>query len=294
MIVTLLCAAVLGGMIGGAELVARYRDKPAGAVLAPSGLLYVAVNATAAVIALVATQTAGWRFGLPVDAQPVSVSVVQVMAAVLGAAALLRTSFTLAHDRTVSIGPIAVLHGLLKIVDAALERKRALGRLSHDDLAGLSFVRDHAALTELCCHALADFDLAEAQRLGELACDLRLREDLTDADKLDCFGLELNRLVGERALRKAAERLRARPGEEAEPAGEPAHDRVPELVAELLPAPEPVERPVPAGASVDTAALTRIEPAVRREVSEPALADSGEFSRPVSGGRLTRRAFRDG
>jgi hypothetical protein len=283
MIITLLCAAVLGGVIGGAELVARYRDKPANAVLSPSGLLYVLVNATASVIALVATQTAGWRFGLPESAPPVSLYVVQVIAAGLGAAALFRTSFTLAHDKGISIGPISVLHGMLKIVDTALERKRALSRLSHDDLAGLSFSRDHAAMTELCCHALETFELAEAQRLGELASDLRYREDLTDADKLDCFGLELNRLVGERALRKAADRLRDRP--EPEPA-----------LAAAVPAPAPAAAtpaaaPAAAPAPAPTEVLERpVEPAEEPDGDRP--RPTGDLPRPV-GGRLTRRSFRD-
>jgi len=285
MIVTLLCAAVLGGVIGGAELVARYRDKPANAELSPSGLLYVLVNATASVIALVATQTAGWRFGLPESAPSVSLYVVQVIAAGLGAAALFRTSFTLAHDKGISIGPISVLHGMLKIVDAALERKRALSRLSHDDLAGLSFTRDHAAMTELCCHALEDFDLAEAQRLGELASDLRHREDLTDADKLDCFGLELNRLVGERALRKAADRLRDRP--EAEPAPAAQHDE--RLVSvgagsPAAPAAAPAPAAVPAPAPAPTEVLERPQ--------DPAEERDGDRTRSA-GGRLTRRSFRD-
>jgi hypothetical protein len=211
MIITLFCAAVLGGLIGGAELVARYRDRPGQAVLSPSGLIYVFVNAAASVIALVVIETAGLRFGLPETVPALSLYVVQVMTAGLGSAALFRTSFTLAQDRGISMGPISLLHGVLKIVDGAMDRKRALSRLSGNELEGLSFARDHAALAELCCHALPRFDLAEAQRLGELAADLRARDDLTDADKLDCFGLELSWLVGERALGKAAARLRSRP-----------------------------------------------------------------------------------
>jgi hypothetical protein len=128
----------------------------------------------------------------------------------------------IAQDKGVSIGPILLLAGLLKIVDAAMDRKRALSRLSTNDLAGLSFANDHAALAELCSHAIRRYELSEAQRLGELAADLRSRDDLTDADKLDCFGLELSRLVGERALRKAAERLRDRPDLEEVPAAAPA------------------------------------------------------------------------
>ncbi|HEU5160399.1 MAG TPA: hypothetical protein VFU43_25600 [Streptosporangiaceae bacterium] len=231
MIVNLLCAAMLGGLIGGAELVACYRDRPGQAVLSPSGLMYVFVNAVAALIALVAIDATGFQFGLPDSAPLVSLYVVQVVTAGLGSAALMRTSFTLAQDRGINTGPISLLHGVLKIVDAAMARKRALSRLSGNELEGLSFARDHAALAQLACHALPRFDLAEAQRLGELAADLLARDDLTDADKLDCFGLELSWLVGERALAKAAARLRTRP----EPAGPPREET----------RDEPDERPLP-------------------------------------------------
>ncbi|HEX6469720.1 MAG TPA: hypothetical protein VF069_11545 [Streptosporangiaceae bacterium] len=216
MIIKLLCAAVIGGLIGAAELVARYRDRPGEAALSPSGLVYVSVNAVAALVALVVVVTAGFRFGLPAVAPAAGLSVVQVVTAGLGSAAVLRASVTVVHDRGITMGPISLLHALLTIVDAAMARKRALARLSGDELDGLSFARDHVALAQLACHALPRFDLAEARRLGELAADLRSRDDLTDADKLDCFGLELAWLVGDRALAKAADRLRARP----EPADE--------------------------------------------------------------------------
>jgi hypothetical protein len=226
MIVELLCAAILGGLIGGAELAACYRDRPGQAVLSPSGLMYVFVNAVAALITLVATEATGFQFGLPDTAPAVSLYVVQVVTAGLGSAALMRTSFTLAHDRGITVGPISLLHGMLKVVDAAMARKRALSRLSGSELEGLSFARDHAALVQLACYALPRFDLAEAQRLGELAADLRARNDLTDADKLDCFGLELSWLVGERALAKAAARLRSRPDPAAEPREPSETDRL--------------------------------------------------------------------
>jgi hypothetical protein len=218
MVARMLFAALLGALIGGAELVGRYQDKPAAAVFSPSGLLYIAVNASASTAALIAAEAMGWGFALPDGAPPVGASVAQVMAAAVGAAAIFRSSFMIAQDKGVSIGPILLLSGLLKIVDAAMERKRALSRLSTNDLNGLSFANDHAALAELCSHAIRRYELSEAQRLGELAADLRARDDLTDADKLDCFGLELSRLVGERALRKAAERLRDRPELEEVPA----------------------------------------------------------------------------
>ncbi|MFL6056884.1 MAG: hypothetical protein ACJ72W_28895 [Actinoallomurus sp.] len=211
MVARMLFAALFGAVIGVAELVGRYQDKPAAAVFSPSGMLYVIVNASASTLALIMAESMGWRFALPQGAPPIGADVAQVMAAAIGSAAVFRSSFMIAQDKGISIGPILLLSGLLKIVDAAMDRKRALSRLAGNDLHGLSFARDHAALAELCSHALRRYDLAEAQRLGELAADLRARDDLTDADKLDCFGLELSRLVGERALRRAADRLRDRP-----------------------------------------------------------------------------------
>jgi hypothetical protein len=268
MIVTLVCAAILGGVVGGAELVARYRDRPGQAVLSPSGLMYVFVNAVAALIALVAIETAGFQFGLPDDAPLVSLYVVQVVTAGLGSAALLRTSFTLAQDRGISMGPISLLHGLLKIVDGAMARKRALSRLSGNELEDLSFARDHAALAQLACHALPRFDLAEAQRLGELAADLLARADLTDADKLDCFGLELSWLVGERALAKAADRLRARP--------EPGDDE-PRDAQEWWRAEEP-RRPVEAPPAAMHAGRARARASLAKQTRPPAPEAAAERS----------------
>ncbi|MFG2086936.1 MULTISPECIES: hypothetical protein [unclassified Spirillospora] len=218
MTIEMLLAALIGGAIGLAELVARYRDKPVAALMSPGGLLFVFVNASAAIVALIAVTASGWTFGLPVTTPPASLAVIQVITAGVGSAALLRMSFGPAQSRSSGTGPIALLNGILRIADGELERKRALSRLSHNDLSGLSFERDHAALAELCCHLMREFDLAEAQRLGGLAAELSHRDDLTDADKLDCWGLELTRLVGERALRQAARRLRDRPREEPRPA----------------------------------------------------------------------------
>ncbi|TDD75805.1 hypothetical protein E1293_27665 [Actinomadura darangshiensis] len=218
MTIEMLLAALIGGAIGLAELVARYRDKPVAALLSPGGLLFVFVNAGAAIVALIVVTASGWTFGLPETTAPASLLVVRVIAAAVGSAAVLRTSFAPASSGAAGTGPVALLNGILRIADGELERKRALSRLSHNDLTGLSFERDHAALAELCCHLMREFDLAEAQRLGGLAAELSSRDDLTDADKLDCWGLELTRLVGERALRQAARRLRDRPRDEPRPA----------------------------------------------------------------------------
>lgn len=47
--------AAIGGLVGFAELVSRYRDAPWRAALMPPGIMFVGVNALAALLALVFT-----------------------------------------------------------------------------------------------------------------------------------------------------------------------------------------------------------------------------------------------
>ncbi|MEO3823290.1 hypothetical protein [Actinomadura sp. B10D3] len=264
MTIEMLLAAVIGGALGLAELLTRYRDKPVAALLSPGGLLFVFVNASASVVALIAMTASGWTFGLPPTTPPASLMIVRVIAAGIGSAAVLRMSFGPAHSG--GTGPVALLGGILRVADGELERKRALSRLSHNDLSGLSFERDHAALAELCCHLLREFDLAEAQRLGGLAAELSSRDDLTDADKLDCWGLELTRLVGERALRQAARRLRDRPRDELRPAAGQA-------AAQAAPAPDDhLLETAPARPSV--AKTSRLAPSANGRTERKSFSDA--------------------
>ena len=112
MTIEMLLAAVIGGAIGLAELVARYRDKPVGALLSPGGLLFIFVNASASIVALIAVTAAGWTFGLPPATPPASLMVVRVIAAGIGSAAILRMSFAPAHSKAAGTGPITLLKAL--------------------------------------------------------------------------------------------------------------------------------------------------------------------------------------
>jgi hypothetical protein len=212
MIWQLLVAGALGCCVGVTELGARYRDDPVAALRTLPGLMYVTVNGAAAVAALVIVRAFGWTFGLPRGASELQVQVIQVLVAGIGSAALFRSSlFTVRQgDQEIGIGPSALLTGLLGMVDRGVDRRRALQRLGRDDLAGLSFDSDYVALTELFTGALQNLDKADAQALGELAARLKAESDLSDSEKLDCFGLKLLTLVGPKALQAAAQHLRDR------------------------------------------------------------------------------------
>src|ERR1022692_2742599 len=54
--------ALLGALVGGAELVSRYRDAPHAALYTRPALVYVALNLPASVLALALIRGYGWTF----------------------------------------------------------------------------------------------------------------------------------------------------------------------------------------------------------------------------------------
>ncbi len=211
MIVALVVVFALGALTGFAELIGRYRDEPIRAVAARPGLVYMLINALAAVAAFAVIRAFDWRFGLAADASDAAVSTLQVLVAGLAAAALFRTSLFTARigDQDVSVGPSAVLDVLLRTVDRAVDRRRGIARLAVVAALpkGLSFERDAVTLTSYATASLQNLSLAEAERLGNRGNELRLTEELTDAVKMRMFAFDLMGLVGEEGLRAAIAQL---------------------------------------------------------------------------------------
>src|SRR5579871_4410652 len=54
----------LGGAVGLAELVSRYRDAPDDAIKEPPALWYIAINASASLLALRLIRVFRWQFGM--------------------------------------------------------------------------------------------------------------------------------------------------------------------------------------------------------------------------------------
>ena len=116
--------AALGGMVGVAELVSRYRDAPTRALLTIPATLYVAINAAAALAALAVA------FAIrPLEVQGVpanSLHWAEVTIAGLGAMTILRSSvFNVRNDeQNIAIGPAALLQTLMDSTDRSLARLR--------------------------------------------------------------------------------------------------------------------------------------------------------------------------
>jgi hypothetical protein len=117
--------AALGGAVGVGELASRYRDEPIKAILSIPATVYVLLNATAAILALVLSR----HFELwTTTEEPVSWS--QVLAAGLGAMVLLRSSvFRIKMgNQDVAVGPSSFLQSIIDAADRAVDRVRAQER----------------------------------------------------------------------------------------------------------------------------------------------------------------------
>ena len=63
-----LIVVLFAALVGCGELVVRYRDAPLDVLRRPPGWFYVAVNAVAALLALITIDAFDWTFGAPTEA----------------------------------------------------------------------------------------------------------------------------------------------------------------------------------------------------------------------------------
>jgi hypothetical protein len=204
-------ACLLGGLLAIAELVARYRDDPAAAVLSWPAAVYVGVNAAAAGVALYTIHVFSWSFG----ANGAAREAVQVLSAGLGSAALFRASVfnVTAGDRVIGIGPSEILNVILTAADRAVDRRRALIRATRaaQIMKGLTFEGSAEALLAYCVATMQNVTPDEARVVEAKISALRDHKNdaVHDTVKLYILGLSLLSLVGDHVLEKASDQIRA-------------------------------------------------------------------------------------
>lgn len=202
-------AAVLGGLVGSAELVSRYRDAPARAVLNLPAAIYIALNVCASLAALFLILTYDWRFGL--TSTGAALRWAQIGVAGTGAMALFRTSlFTLhAGDRDIGIGPSSFLQIFRDASDRAVDRLRAKARGEEVSklMTGIDFEKAFAGLPPYCLTLMQNVSPDDQVALTKALTAL----DGTDIDpdiKVRILALQLMNLVGFNVLSAAVESLR--------------------------------------------------------------------------------------
>jgi hypothetical protein len=116
--------AAVGALVGISELVSRYRDEPTRALFTMPAMLYVALNAAAALLALGLGSSQVPNVGEP---GVLGVHWGLVLACGLGAMAILRSAlFVVRTDgKDLQVGPGSLVQMLLDAADRALDRLRA-------------------------------------------------------------------------------------------------------------------------------------------------------------------------
>jgi hypothetical protein len=205
-------ALLFGALVGGTELVSRYRDKPAAALSNWPAVLYMSVNAIASAVLFFLLHTG--RLNIPVDVFANSKILDDLALAGFGAMALLRTSlFTIEVARSsIAIGPAAVLQVILRVADRETDRQRAgpRARRVKDIMRGVSFASASVALTEHCARLMQNVSVEERADLDQEIIALRSRADLSDEAKAYVLGLLLMNIVGEDVLQEAVAALGTR------------------------------------------------------------------------------------
>lgn len=201
-------SAVLGVLLAISELVARYRDDPAAAILSIPAVVYVTANAAAGAGALYLIRVFGWSFGTTGAAREVS----QVLVAGLGSAALFRASFfnIPAGEQIIAVGPSAILNIILAAADRAVDRQRAVIRAARaaELMNEISFNDSAEELLAYCTAAMQNASPGEAKAIENRISELR-GKGLSDRVKSCILGLELLTLVGDQVLRQITGQLKA-------------------------------------------------------------------------------------
>src|ERR1044071_9380997 len=188
----------IGVLVGVGELVSRYRDAPEHAIRTTPALLYIALNAVAAVAALALVES----FGV-VKGTDHAAGITRVLLAGFGAMAFFRTSvFTIrVGDQDVSIGPVAFLQIVLHAADRAVDRVRADARASAVAacMSGVSFQAAQAALPAFCMQLMQNVPADEQNEVGD-AVKILQSSAMDDQTKAKNLGLLLMNVVGEKVL----------------------------------------------------------------------------------------------
>ena len=202
--------ALIGLLVGTGELVARYRDAPFKVLLTWPSLLYLVLNAAAALAALGLMRAFDWNFGLADSATAIRPRITQVLVAGFGALAFFRSSLFLVRvaDQEVGVGPSTFLQVVLGAADRAVDRRRGKERAGvvRRVMSNVTFEKSHEALPTYCLALMQNLSDEDQQLLAEKVAALR-DASMEDHSKALALGLAIIDAMGEDVLASAVESL---------------------------------------------------------------------------------------
>jgi len=198
--------ALLGATVGTAELLSRYRDAPSWVLLSFPGVVYIAINVGASLLALGVIQAFNWEFG----AHGKGVAATQVLVAGLGAMALFRSSLLTVKvgSDDVGIGPSSVLSVLMAASDRSADRLRAADRAGRVTkiMEDVSYEKANQALPTVAVALMQNLSAADVAALDTELQGLQSNH-LPDNTKALLLGLKITNVVSTEVLSAAKKSL---------------------------------------------------------------------------------------
>lgn len=206
--VNYLFAAAIGMLLGAAELISRYRDRPRRLAGQSAAWVYLAISAAAAsAAALLLIDRFDWDFGQSSG----SLRTTHVLVAGLGSAVLFRSSLFILKvgDENVGMGPSYVLTSLLGAADRSVDRDQAGERLraAGEDMAAVDFSKAKVTLVSACLAAAANVSADDSARLRTAVDALSAAASIPESAKSLVLGMLIIDTVGAEVLSQAVESL---------------------------------------------------------------------------------------
>jgi hypothetical protein len=204
-----LLVAFFGLLIGGAELVSRYRDAPFKAIWNLPAVIYIVLNVLAAIGALWTVRIFDISFGLEAGEK---LRWTQVFVAGFGSMALFRSSIFVFRvgDDDVSVGPNSILSIILSALDQEVDRVRGQerARTVAQIIEGISFNKARHQLPTIAISLLQNLPRGDQDQIRNQITLLAQDKNITERAKILVLGLTLMDFVGVDILKAAVDILR--------------------------------------------------------------------------------------
>ena len=193
-------AIEIGLLVGGTEMISRYRDDPFAPLVSTPGVFYILINGGAAALA----------YYLMTPLHVTLPEPLKTLTAGIGAMAFFRSGvFTARIGNTdIPVGPNLVLQVVLQALDRAYDRQRAVPRSEAvlEIMRGVAFAQVQEALPTLCFDLMQNVSATETTNIRTQVAALAASAMSNEA-KILSLGLALINVVGEQTLRAAVKTL---------------------------------------------------------------------------------------
>lgn len=203
----------LGGLVGFAELVSRYRDDPKALIGIPLVYLYMALNGIIGIAALYLIDAFGAAEPAAGGATtPEQAEIYAILLAAFGGAAFFRSSIARAKagDMEVAVGPSFLIEAFLRATDREIDRHRAQyrARRAADLMRSVPPAFAAESLSAYCIDAMQNLAAADEKTLTVRVLAI-LNGDGASEIRSMRIGMVLMEFTGERLLSDAIGRLQS-------------------------------------------------------------------------------------